>query len=391
LNGWQHYYRNPPDTNANPAATNIFPVAPQSVSPAADVLFALNKYDSAIEELRQASRLPYSRFPLNYDDDNPERIFPIFPHSALMPCAQVLQLRAIAELELGQTGKALDDVKLTLRLTDSIRTEPFRDSHLARIDVVNFTLQPVWEGLAKHQWTDEQLVMHDHELARLDFLSDFDVVVRGTRAIAIKQIDYLRNSHFGQVVISEWGYPDDGENIGDVILHLFPTGWFYQNQILTCRVFTQADLPLVDAKNRIASPAFIRRPVPAIGSNFGSSNPYNVIAGWLVPWWIGDDVGKFANAQSSVDLARVAIALERYRFAHGEFPETLDVLSPQFVDKLPHDIINGQPLYYHRTDDGQFVLYSVGWNEKDDGGVVGLSDYGKTLNINIGDWVWRYK
>jgi len=102
-------------------------------------------------------------------------------------------------------------------------------------------------------------------------------------------------------------------------------------------------------------------------------------------------VKKFAYAQSSVDLACVAIALERYRLAHGEFPESLNTLAPQFMEKIPHDIINGQPLNYRRTDDGQFVLYSVGWNELDDGGVVVFE--GKNtdrVDINQGDWVWRY-
>ena len=85
----------------------------------------------------------------------------------------------------------------------------------------------------------------------------------------------------------------------------------------------------------------------------------------------------FAYAQASVDLARMAIALERYRLAHGEYPESLDALAPQFMEKVPHDVIGGRPLHYRRTDDGQFVLYSVGWNETDDGGVVVLTKGGK--------------
>jgi hypothetical protein len=64
---------------------------------------------------------------------------------------------------------------------------------------------------------------------------------------------------------------------------------------------------------------------------------------------------------------------------------------PQFIAQIPHDIINGEPLHYRRTDEGQFVLYSVSWNETDDGGVVGMTD-GKTpvTDLNKGDWVWRY-
>ena len=104
---------------------------------------------------------------------------------------------------------------------------------------------------------------------------------------------------------------------------------------------------------------------------------------------LGNAAKKFAHAQESVDLARTAIALERYRLAHEEYPKSLDALVPQFITKLPHDIINGQPLHYRRTSDGQFVLYSVGWNEPDDDGVVGFKTDG-SVDISQGDWVWRY-
>ena len=129
LKVWQQYYR------ALAAKTNDFPVALQPQSPAADVLLALSKYDSAIEEVRQASQLPYSRFPIEYDKEDPWAI--LLPHLAsLKGCAQVLQLRAIAELQNGQSDKAIADVKLMLRLTDSIHTEPFLISHLVRIAIV---------------------------------------------------------------------------------------------------------------------------------------------------------------------------------------------------------------------------------------------------------------
>ena len=69
----------------------------------------------------------------------------------------MLQLRAIAELQNGESEKALNDVKLSLRLADSVHTEPFLISHLVRIAILQMTLQPVYEGLAEHKWSDEQL------------------------------------------------------------------------------------------------------------------------------------------------------------------------------------------------------------------------------------------
>jgi len=64
----------------------------------------------------------------------------------------------------------------------------------------------------------------------------------------------------------------------------------------------------------------------------------------------------------------------------------LEALSPRFISVLPNDVITGQPYKYDRTEDGQFILYSVGWNEKDDGGVPGKTLFDQTQ----GDWVWAY-
>jgi len=104
---------------------------------------------------------------------------------------------------------------------------------------------------------------------------------------------------------------------------------------------------------------------------------------------LGRAAEKFARAQCSIDLARIACALDRYRLANGQFPDTLEALAPKFIEKLPYDVINGQPLKYRRSDDGQFVLYSVGLNETDDGGQIALTKSGNA-DINKGDWVWRY-
>ena len=51
-----------------------------------------------------------------------------------------------------------------------------------------------------------------------------------------------------------------------------------------------------------------------------------------------------------------------------------------------YDLITDKPYKYRRTIDGQFVLYSIGWDEKDDGGVPGKS----LFDEKQGDWVWQY-
>ncbi len=381
LSFWQNYYR------ALAAKTNVFSVPSQPQSPAADVLLALSKYDSVIEELRAASRLPVSRFPLNYDSESPSAI--LLPHlAALRSCSQTLQLRCLAELQYGQPEKALADVKLALQLTDKIRTEPFLISHLVRIRMVNLTLQPIYEGLAEHKWPEAQLVALGAELAKLDFLPDYGTAMRGEMVLCQEGIiDYLRR-HPGQIS----NMSDAGDSTQPTpavsINYLIPSGWFYQNQLRCARLMVQQYLPLADLERRIIAPASLRHANAALDLEFRHVSPYNRLEAMFFPAF-GGAVRKFAYAQTSVDLARTAIALERYRLARGEFPESLDALAPQFIAKLPHDVINGQPLHYCRTGDGQFLLYSVGWNETDDGGEVGLTKNGN-VDISTGDWVWRY-
>jgi hypothetical protein len=383
LKYWQEYYR------ALAAKTNQFPVPPQPQSPAQDVLLALSKYDSAIEELREAGQRSDSRFPLDYDDENPAEI--LLPHlAALKKCCLVLQLRAIAELENGQSEKALNDVKLMLRLTDSIRSEPFIISQLVRFANFQITLQPIYEGLAQHKWSDAQLAELNSELAKLDFLAGYRLSVRGERAAHIKVIDWLeqKRGRYWELLFDMTSYDQQNpmNNLKETVEYLIPKGWFYQNDLMLAQMHQQGNLPAVDDEQQTVSPEKIAQADKA----FESIKPFHFLVRLLLPA-LGNFAKKTAFAQTSVNLARVAIALERYRLGHGEFPESLDSLAPQFIERIPHDIIIGGPLHYRRTNDGQFVLYAVGWNEQDNDGVV-VFNQGQTptVDINQGDWVWRY-
>jgi hypothetical protein len=167
-----------------------------------------------------------------------------------------------------------------------------------------------------------------------------------------------------------------------------PSAFFYQNELAFARMHEQWTLPLVDTNSRMVSLAAMRRADSAVHAAMKHYSLYKVQALMLFPA-VGAAVKKFAAVQASIDLARVACALERSRLAHDEYPETLEVLAPQFIAQVPHDIINGQPLHYRRMDDGNFVLYSVGLNERDDGGQFVLTKNG-SVDREKGDWVWQY-
>jgi hypothetical protein len=79
-------------------------------------------------------------------------------------------------------------------------------------------------------------------------------------------------------------------------------------------------------------------------------------------------LGRAAETEAQRRLIITALALERYRGKHGAYPKTLAELTPDFLKTVPVDFMDGQPLRYRLSDDGHFVLYSVGLDCVDNGG-----------------------
>lgn len=67
------------------------------------------------------------------------------------------------------------------------------------------------------------------------------------------------------------------------------------------------------------------------------------------------------------DAALVAIALELFHRESGDYPASLEALSPRLLPRIPRDRFDGGPIKY-RTVGGRPLLYSVGVDRDDDGG-----------------------
>ena len=159
-----------------PPATNYFPMAKEPQSPAADVLLALTKYQDNRGLLIAGADRPQSRFWLNYGAGS----FVTFPHlTRIRTAVCYLALHGNAALRGGDHQTALQDVKLMFRLLDSVRREPVPYSHFVRAASLQHALQPIWEGLADRRWTAADLQAIEQELAKLDFVVDYRLALRG--------------------------------------------------------------------------------------------------------------------------------------------------------------------------------------------------------------------
>jgi hypothetical protein len=78
---------------------------------------------------------------------------------------------------------------------------------------------------------------------------------------------------------------------------------------------------------------------------------------------------KSAEKKCEMDVqlraTQTILALRADELTHGKLPENLDALVPEFLEKVPVDAFNGQPLRYSPE---KKIVYSVGKNLKDDGG-----------------------
>ena len=160
-------------------------------------------------------------------------------------------------------------------------------------------------------------------------------------------------------------------------------------------------MPNIDVSNRRISPSACKEAEARITRLLSKSQmrlffQHRAFCSMLVPGTLAL-ARKTAFAQTAADTAGIGCAVERFKLAKGKLPETLEEVALQFMEKLPHDIITGKPLKYKRTENGHYAIYSVGWNEKDDGGTAGIKKGESDVPIRKGehdvpeegDWVWR--
>lgn len=381
----QDYYR-----GTNDYGKHEFPIADKPQKPGEDILLALSRSDAAVNTLKESFKTrPYAQFPVEYQDG----LGCLLPHLAkLKGIAQFLRPRSLAELSLNQNEKAFDDIMLSLHLVDSLRTEPILISQLVRIAMLELSIQPIWEGMANHQWNDEQLVSMYDQFAKMNFLSSYKLAMRGERTFCTEYAFDSLIQHGVEPDMWGMGKKEETSFIDQIVPKLvssMPSGWFRQNEALAVQCLIKMG-NVVDAEHHAIdfdSMTKLDKEIIAISTR---RTPYTFLCGMLLPA-VSKAFLRFSQGQVTADLARVACNLERYRLANGKYPESLDALVPKYMTKVPDDLMSGKPLHYKTKEDGTFELYSVGADRVDNGGKVGMT--GKKdprWDPNSGDWVWRY-
>ena len=352
-----------------------------SADAAADVLRALDRFAVPLAQLHEAGTRPGCRFPVHWE----EGFAALLPHLGLLKeAARFYFLRASAHLARGESAAAYEDFHDGLRLTTATRGEPSLIAGLVRGSMAGMMENAVWGGLAGHQWAEPELRKIDADLATLDWLQEYFFAMGSERAATNLLSDMLiENPGLLAQLAPELARDSGFHGQGAWAFRLHPTGWFYDCKVRSNRLIDEM-LARFDPVQRRWLPT---RALPSLPENIKGlpEKVHYMLFALMTPIYAQVEQG-FIKAVTETDRTRLACALERFRLARGTLPATLAELTPDFLAALPVEILNGESYHYRREPDGSFVLYSVGPDLRDDGGITDP----RHPVTQRRDWIWRY-
>lgn len=334
--------------------------APSASAPASAVQQAYAGMAAELAELQRASQRPLAQL----DPAAPVskgRELNLFAWRVL---AQLLSVHASAALALGQAETAAQDCQVLLRLAALLNSRPGFDECMMRVLVVESCLQVFWEGWQARQWPAPQLAQFQSLLSSINLVRDFD--------------NHLR---FGEQVRFNAMME---KNMGGA--QFTPMPLFQEGHMLYNRLLLEHQMAGYSSRQQAIFPRQVREHEKACERELARGSMAAIVTGMALPQ-ITKALPQVARAQTYVNFGVLACALEKHRAEHGVYPSKLEDLAPVSIPRIPHDIINGGALHYRRTEDGRFLLYSVGWNETDEGGSAQMSG---PRAQEPKDWVWHW-
>lgn len=356
--------------------SNSWPVPTEPITnAAATVIEWFQPLETEFNELREASLKPYALWRVSstngFDGPLPNFVF-------IRELSQQLAALATAELANGAPDRALADTRVNLKLAGSLADHSTLVAMMIGTSLDQLSMSIVWQGLEDRRWNGSQLTELDGLLQPIDLPAAFQRVMRSERA-SVNQVfataDAAQNlARFGGISTTVSRYTHG---------RFPPEGWMLQSLAEYDQAIQRFIVDIYDSdRDRVLTErtAEMREFIAQLDQS-GSRRHW--ITRVAMPNFQKAMVVA-SRAQTYVNEARLAVALERYRIQNGELPESLSALVPAFMKVLPHDLFGGNALHYRKSDHAGYTLWSVGWNGVDENGK-------KSESREDGDWVWTGK
>ncbi len=331
------------------------------------VLQAMQPHDATLRTLSSnAARL--SRFQSSTNRDACS-FFKQDSSSRMLDRLQVLfQIRACALLATNRVAEAGEDLMTCFRLASLAGQSSHALSSQRQQTMIMDSLQPLWEGLCAQQWNGVQLAEIQAELAGFNLLAAHTNAIHRLVAAHIEIWSALPDSGKKGLSVPIVGGSFTREDEWDYL----PRAWWFDRCIQIHKAGEKA-IGKIDVEGGRVTTDYEwidLQDLPIGGDAQQLLQQYP---------WSGPGPGLVAFMQNAVNQAIIACALERHYIVNGEYPDSLDALVPELLPHIPNDIVRGRPMLYQHTDDGRYILRSVGPDGNDD-----------RKKKSSDDWLWWY-
>jgi len=331
--------------------------------------------------------------------------------------ANYLSANAICNLHHGDVAAAVKNEQAMLALANAMQSQRLVISELVRMAITRKAVNLNWEILQSPGVTGEQLTALQNDWDRLNFLQGCKDALIMERLCGENTLSMWRNSDYGLNNFFGWerrareniGFPVEEESWlkkakSESQIFLWRYWWSYPDEL---RCLRGHEVLMETLRYAETNGAFLKAfqqqqaRLDALGINklesefggmlSGKTDFHSMLSESITT--LGYTFKKVMTVESAKRIVVTAIALKRFQLKHGNYPEKLSDLTPEFLPSVPLDPVDGQPLRYRRNVGGTFLLYSVGENGKDNGGNPSLEKDDETKsfqwqNPHALDWVW---
>lgn len=304
----------------------------------------------ALSMLTQGTQRPSCRFDNDYSAGISMSLSHLAEQRAL---ARILGAKALLHAKDGQADEAWDTALIQLKFADALRTEPTIVSQLVRVAQINLACTTI-QRLCEMSVPSEQRLRDLQEL-----LGGYDDIAPLITAADGERL--LFGEHTFRLPGKELRDTLDEDDMPDIISRLLFLRVSFKPFFLADHA---AYLGLMhDCVDRLAMP-YDPNEAKAFDEELFETHKRHALTGILMPA-LGRVKEVYLRTIAQVRITKTGLTLLQYRDARGGFPETLGALRPEGV----HDPFSQNVLVYKAQDTG-FILYSVGPDQKDNGGAA---------------------
>jgi len=292
--------------------------------------------------------------------------------SESLKAGQFLAQEGIFFLREDNGPAAVANVQAILRLANMTNKQPVLISSLITASLLGIAQNLTWEWMQSSAVTDPDLEILRKEWAEVRITPTLIPVWRLERAMAMPYFQSPSFSIF--TAVAPFSSTPTFSALPKSLDELFSMGGFFvwatiyrhadEKQFLE-NYQTLIDLAPTDPFTGPWTPAL--ETSRKMQTQLNSSGIERLFSRMVLPA-VENTTSRIISTQAMVHLTVTALALQRYKLAHGNYPKSLTDLVPEFLPALPFDPFDGNTLRYQPLSTGGYLLYAIGPDGADDNG-----------------------